>query len=242
MMQLTILGEGTYQPELDKGSSSYLLQINNKNIVFDFGRGCINNLLKAGVQYYDVDTIFISHTHADHFAEIGFFLHINLSEVYFEKYRKKALTIYGPRGIKRAIELLLEVFYGKNVLQSKTEELYFKFEVVELNDADLVQLEECEMQAHSMKHSNEINCLGYRLKNQTKVFAYSGDTSDCPGLRKICADADVAIIEASWPDSIKTTEHLTGSAVGKIAQECNVKKVVLTHIAPFYSKNFDVIT
>ncbi len=47
-MKLTILGSGTYQPELERHSSAYLVEIassqaprNDTNICFDFGRGAI---------------------------------------------------------------------------------------------------------------------------------------------------------------------------------------------------------
>jgi ribonuclease BN (tRNA processing enzyme) len=75
----------------------------------------------------------------------------------------------------------------------------------------------------------------------SKIFCYSGDTPDCAGLRKTCQKADLAIIETSWPKTIKVISHLTGEQVGKIASDCQVKKLILTHVAPYYLKNFNVI-
>ena len=110
-MKITVLGSGTYVPQLDKLNSSYLVQIGKENLVFDFGRGAINQLLKKGVEYYDIDRIFITHTHADHCSELISLLHIALAGPYQEKYRTKELVIYGPKGIKKTINNLLEAFY-----------------------------------------------------------------------------------------------------------------------------------
>jgi len=47
-MKLTILGSGTYFPELNRHFSSYLIQTNGLNLVFDFGRGALDGLIKQG--------------------------------------------------------------------------------------------------------------------------------------------------------------------------------------------------
>jgi len=77
-MEITVLGSGTYQPELKRHCSGYLIKISRQNLVFDFGRGTLDQLLKLGINYFDIDSIFISHTHADHCSELSSFLHITL--------------------------------------------------------------------------------------------------------------------------------------------------------------------
>ena len=70
-------------------------------------------------------------------------------------------------------------------------------------------------------------------------MAYSGDTIESEGLAKAISNADLAIIEAAWPDEVKPKTHFTGWRAGKFAQENGVKKLVITHMAPLYLQKFN---
>ena len=241
-MHITIIGSGSYFPETDRHCSSYLVQIGKENLVFDFGRGVLDGLIKSGVQYYDIDTIFITHTHADHCVELGALLHICLMELPGFEFRKKDLTIYGPKGIKHTIDLIMET-YGLKKAKSK-----HKIIVKELEEGDVVHGDVWKVQGFKAVHSKKVECLAFRLEADDRVMAYSGDTGDCPGLRMACQNADLAIIEAFLSNELKeqidasgfeTTGHLTAEQTGKIAQECRVKRLVLTHISSFALEKYN---
>jgi ribonuclease BN (tRNA processing enzyme) len=234
-MKLTILGSGTYQPELKRHPASYLLQINKQNIVFDFGRGVLDKLLQLGINYHEIDTIFISHTHADHCSELSSFLHIALAEPPTGKFRKKAITIYGPPDFKKSIFHLLLAFD-----LSKFKPVH-KVKIKELTNNSQIKGKGWVVSSYLVKHSKTLKCLVYRVKSNKKIFCYSGDSANCPGLRKACFNANLAVLETSWPKSFKPKWHLTGEMVGEIAKECRIKKIILTHIAPYYLNNFNVI-
>ena len=233
-MELIILGSGTYQPELTRHSSSYLVKIDKQNLVFDFGRGTLDQLLKVGINYYDINVIFITHTHADHCSELSSFLHIALAEPEKGKFRKKNIAIYGPKGIKKTINHIAKAF-GLEKFQPP-----HKVEIKELTNGDVVKGRNWTVRSYKVKHSQTIKCLSYRLKSKNKILAYSGDTEDCSGLRRSCKNADLAIIEASWPKELDIKGHMTGEKAGRIAQELKIQKLILTHIAPYYLKNFNV--
>jgi len=234
-MELIVLGSGTYQPEVNRHSSGYLLKVEGQNIVFDFGRGVLDHLMKSGVEYTDIDVIFITHTHADHCSELASLLHISLAESIKGARRTKEIVIYGPEGIKDTINNILKAF---GLADRKPR---YNVVVRELGDGDKIEGNGWIVSSYNVMHSKKIKCLAYRLESSGKVFAYSGDTKDCPGLRKVCENADIAVIEASWPKEVESTDHLIGEETGKIAQESGVKKLVFTHVAPYYLKNFSVI-
>jgi ribonuclease BN (tRNA processing enzyme) len=81
--------------------------------------------------------------------------------------------------------------------------------------------------------------LCYRLEAEGKVFAYSGDTVESDGLAKAIKNADLAIVEAAWPDEVQPKTHFTGVRAGKFAQENGVKKLVITHMAPLYMQKYE---
>jgi len=232
-MELIVLGSGTYQPELDRHASCHLVKVSGKNLVFDFGRGALDGLMKAGVNYWNIDAIFISHTHADHCEELSPFLHITLAED--EKYakRKKDMTIFGPKGLGSTVEHILRAFN----LEKKTPR--FKIFVKELDDSAEVKGEGWLVKCYTTEHVPELNSLAYRLEADGRVFAYSGDCIYCDGVWKACKNADLALIEASWPAHIKSNSHMTGVEAGKVAHESEAKKLVITHMAPSYLKDHD---
>ncbi len=46
-------------------------------------------------------------------------------------------------------------------------------------------------------------------------------------------------MEANSPSKKSSEGHLTGEIAGKIAQEANVKRLILSHISVDYHKNFN---
>ncbi|MGD9396005.1 MAG: ribonuclease Z [Candidatus Thorarchaeota archaeon] len=76
-------------------------------------------------------------------------------------------------------------------------------------------------------------------------IVYSGDTRPCEELRKAAKDADVLISEAMYTSEHATLAeergHSTAAAVAKLAKECEVKLLVLTHYSPRYYEGEEVI-
>lgn len=225
-MEIIILGSGTYEPEAERHCSGYLVKAGGQNIVLDFGRGVLDQLIKSGVGYYDIDHIFITHTHADHCSELGSFLHIALHEPEVARRRKREATIYGPKGIKEAMNHMFRAF------SLDPERPRYKVHIRELGKGEAVKGRGWAVTGYPSSHG--IPGLCYRVESGGRVLAYSGDTRDCQGLREACRDADLAVIEASWPSEVQSEDHMTGEEAGKLAQESGVKKLVLTHVAPCY--------
>jgi ribonuclease BN (tRNA processing enzyme) len=233
-MEIIILGSGTYQPERERLSSSYLVKVGGQNLIFDFGRGTLGQLLKVGINYYDIDAVFITHTHADHCSELSSFLHIALAEPENGRFREKDITVYVPERAKKAIAHILKAF---SLEKFKPR---YKVKIRELTNGSIVKGQGWTVKNYEARHSQTIECLSYRLEAEGKAFAYSGDTEDCSGLRESCKDADLAIIEASWPEELESKGHMSGETAGRIAGEAKVKKLVLSHITPYYLENFDI--
>ena len=236
-MKLTILGSGTYQPELTRHSSAYLVETDSgAKICFDFGRSAIDQLLKLNIRITEIDAVFISHWHGDHVADIIALLHYTVAPLpddisVFRPIRKNPLKIYGPKGTVENIKAILGMTrYGKTEFED--------IEVQDLNE-DTIEIDGVRIQSFPTEHTPAALC--YRLQEDNKIFAYSGDSIETDGLRQVVADADLAVVEASWPESVKPTTHMTGGRAGKIASAANVKKLVATHVAPYYLRNFDVI-
>ncbi len=64
------------------------------------------------------------------------------------------------------------------------------------------------------------------------MIAFSGDTDVCSGIVTAARNADVAVLECSFPNERKVRGHLTPAEAGEIAAAARVKKLVLTHFYP----------
>ena len=82
----------------------------------------------------------------------------------------------------------------------------------------------------SIKSKHTDSSVSYRIEYNGKAIVYSGDTDYSGEIIKISKNADLLILECSFP--YKAEGHLTPDLCGKIAAKANAKKLVLTHFYP----------
>ena len=223
--QINIMGSGTGVPSKKRSPSGFLLRIGRKNLLFDLGAGTMQRLSKIGVSYNDIDYIFLSHLHPDHSLDLVSFLFASRNPL---APRRKKIELIGPVG--------LEAFYGKIIKLYGGTILPKSYKVVikELDDAFL-KYRTWSVTAKRMIHTE--NSIGFRVKTPSgKIITYSGDTDYSSDVVKLGKNADLLILECSFPDPIKTKGHLTPSFAGRIAKECGAKKLLLTHLYPICDK------
>lgn len=84
--------------------TSQVLEIKNQMFLIDCGEGTQVQLRRNKVKFSRIDHIFISHLHGDHFFGLP-----GLVSTFRLLGREKDLHIYGPKGIKEAIILLMKL-------------------------------------------------------------------------------------------------------------------------------------
>jgi len=233
-MKLTILGSGTYQPEWERHSAAYLVRTNGQNLCFDFGRGAIDQLLKIGVHPNQIEALFISHWHGDHINDLTALLQVTISppaKTGTWPERQKPLKIFGPAGTLEKIQKIVEIIHENPELKNLL--------IRQLRTGETVELDNFKVTAYLTKHNANLLSLCYRLQSEGKIFAYSGDSVESEGLAECLKNADLAVIEAGWPDEVNPQTHFTGTRAGKFAQENGVKKLVITHMAPYYREKYN---
>jgi len=104
MMKLTILGCYAATPRTLTNPTSQLLEIKNHMFLIDCGEGTQVQLRKHKIKFSRINHIFISHLHGDHFFGLP-----GLVSTFRLLGREKELHVYGPKGIKEAITLLLKL-------------------------------------------------------------------------------------------------------------------------------------
>jgi len=97
--------------------------------------------------------------------------------------------------------------------------------------ADEVALGDLWIKTLPLEHTPE--SVGYRIASpQGRTVVYAGDTDYCPNIVELARGADLLLLECSFPEGRKVNGHLTPSLAGRIAQEAECRRLVLTHLYP----------
>lgn len=138
-MKVKILGCYAATPRTITNPTSQVLEIKSHMFLVDCGEGTQVQLRKHKIKFSQIEHIFISHLHGDHFFGL-----IGLISTFMLLGREKDLHVYGPKGIKEAILLLLKLgnaYTSYNLffheLTSKESEVIFEDEKVKVTTIPL---------------------------------------------------------------------------------------------------------
>lgn len=103
-MELHILGCYAATPRTISNPSAQVLGMKNHLFLIDCGEGTQVQLRRSKIKFSRIKHVFISHLHGDHFFGLP-----GLISTFRLLGRDSELHIYGPKGIKEAITLLLKL-------------------------------------------------------------------------------------------------------------------------------------
>ena len=156
-MKLKILGCYSASPSKNSFPSSQILDIKGNKILIDCGEGTQIQLRRYGIKFSEIENIFISHLHGDHFFGLP-----GLISTFRLLGRTKELNIFGPKGIRKVIELLMKL--GKSWIN-------FDLNFTEIEEKNTVKLKEDDYFSVStipLKHRIYTNGFRFTEKNIKK--------------------------------------------------------------------------
>jgi ribonuclease Z len=103
-MKLTILGCYAATPRTVSNPTAQVLEIKNHLFLIDCGEGTQVQLRRNKIKFSRINHLFVSHLHGDHFFGLP-----GLISTFRLMGREKEMHIYGPKGIKEAMTLLLKL-------------------------------------------------------------------------------------------------------------------------------------
>jgi ribonuclease BN (tRNA processing enzyme) len=219
-LELHFLGTGSgFAPA--RYYSSFLL---NDRYLFDASPVVVPHLKKLGKDLRDIEVIFISHFHGDHYFGLPFML-LEYAEL---KHRTKDLTIVGPPGLQRRIEAATNLAFA-NVFRKRERGYHLTF--TEAKNGRGGEAAGCEYMPLKVKHVPDLEAFGFRVTVGDRVVAYSGDTALCDSLVPLADESDVFVCECScWTETCGAI-HMTPSNVLDLRARITPRtKFVLTHI------------
>ena len=187
-------------------------------------------MLEVGVTYRDIDLILYTHIHPDHVADL---VPIIFATKYADVPREKELLCIGGPGFESYFEKLKKV-YGHWIDPES-----YKLTIKEISQESLLY-RDLKILSKSMAHISE--SVGYRIEfKDGKSMTVSGDTDYCQNIVDLAYEADILILECSFPEEKKVEGHLTPSLAGRIASGSHCRKLMLYHLYPICDQ-YDILT
>ena len=224
-MKLIVLGSGTSVPHPQRASPGFWLQTANQKVLLDIGPDIPHRMAEERVDWPDMDAIWISHFHLDHFGGLPPFL-FSLRWAPQTTNRTKPLRLVGPHGLQN----LLQTINAANNYRLFTQR--FPVEVIEIKPDEQFEFVP-RLMAQTMKtpHTNESLAL-HLTDSEGKRLVYTSDTGFTEELGVFAKKADVLLLECSFRRNKPLQTHLELTEAMSLARECDPKRLVLTHFYP----------
>jgi ribonuclease BN (tRNA processing enzyme) len=224
-MKLTILGSGTSVPHPRRASPSHWLETSKGSLLLDISADAAHRMAEERLDWPNLDAIWISHFHLDHMGGLVTFL-FGTKWAPQTQSRTKRLRIFGPSGLRRIVETMI------NSNNYGLLEQPFAVEIVEVGPgADFQILPGLTASTFSTPHTEE--SLALRLNDEdSKLFVYTSDTGFSEDLVPFAKEADLLLMECSFRRNKPVQKHLELADAMRLAQDCGPRKLVLTHLYP----------
>ena len=199
--------------------SSFLL---NDRYLFEASPVALPHLKRCDVALEEIEAVFISHFHGDHFFGLPFLL-LEYAEL---TSRSKELTIIGPPGVQERVGTVIKAGFPHLLDHKKS----YRESYLELRDGLEGEVGGLKFRARSVTHVDGMECFGFRVQIGERTLAYSGDTVLCDPLVELAEGADVFVVECScWDNSCGP--HLNPNDVRELRRRLGPKPTfVLTHL------------
>lgn len=147
MLRVTFLGTAGSIPTPERNPSAIMVNRKGELMLFDCGEGTQQQMMRAKTGMGNLNSIFITHFHADHILGIpGLIQTLNFNG------RTEPLNIYGPHWVEEFIRLIIAIgFYKSN----------YEINAIELHPGDRVERDGYFIEAIKIEHS--ITSIGYAL-------------------------------------------------------------------------------
>ncbi|HUZ83827.1 MAG TPA: ribonuclease Z [Gaiellales bacterium] len=145
-LDVVFLGTAGAVPTARRGAAATLVRRGGDRLLIDCGEGTQRQLLRSGTGLVDVDAVFVTHLHADHFLGLP-----GMLKTFALRGRERPLAVYGPRGLRELVRTLARVF-GR---------LSYPLDLVELDPGRAVVLDGYRVEPVATDHG--VASLGFAL-------------------------------------------------------------------------------
>lgn len=244
--QLVLLGtQGGPSVNLRRSEAAYALTVDGRSYLVDCGYGTLRALVASGIAYQQLATIFVTHLHDDHTADLAALLTHQWTGS-----RSEPTDVYGPHGTAAMVAGALAffkanadirivdegrtvrpeaLFHGHDLAATAAPAEAFKDQRVTVTSVE---------NAHYPERSRQqmpYRSIAYRFDTPGRSIVISGDTAYSKNLIELAKGADLFVCEV-----MDLTIYETMMARAKADTDNGNANSISRHVAETHSTTADV--
>ena len=220
-MRLTIIGCGDAFGAGGRLQTSFYVCSRPSTFLIDCGASSLIGMRRLGLQPNDIDTVFVTHLHGDHFGGLPWLL---VDAQYVSK-RTRPLVVTGPQGIEARFVTAAEALYPGLT----TGERGFELKFLEYEERKPLAVGGVTVVPFEVQHPSGAPPYALRFALDGKVIAFTGDTGWVDTLYAVAQGADLFISECFQYD-VRIPIHLDYATIDANYAKLGAKRVLLTHM------------
>jgi ribonuclease BN (tRNA processing enzyme) len=221
-MKVQVLGCGDAFGSGGRFNTCFHVSASTTNFLIDCGASALIAMRRFGVEPNEIETVFLSHLHGDHFGGLPFLI---LDAQHVSR-RTTPLTIAGPPGLRERLPALMDAMFPG----SSAVELRFTLTILELDQETATSVNGITVTPFPVRHPSGGPSYALRLECENKTICYTGDTEWVESLLEAGRDADLLIAEAYSPER-NVPYHMHWPTLRSRLPEIAAKRVLLTHLS-----------
>jgi ribonuclease Z len=259
--RITVVLCGTASPLAREGAQTCTaVFVNGQFLLFDAGDGAMASMRASNLPLDQLDAVFVTHYHNDHYSDLGDVMEwswIMGRRLTLPVHGPTGITqIVDSFQSAYALEATYRTaHHGKDLMPPEwVDSEPVEFAPPEDDSALVVYSQDgVVVKAFCVNHAPVEPSVGYRIEHRGKVIVLSGDTVQTSSLLANSQNVDLLVSEAMNKELVQVMEsvmketgntanakllfdiqdyHMDVSEVGALAQEANVQRLALNHLAP----------
>ncbi len=190
-IQVHLIGTGGPELTPTRQGMSTLIEANGQTILFDVGRGALQNIYLSRIDPRSITKIFLTHLHSDHIE--------GLPSVWMTPWfmfgRKTNLEIWGPPGTQQMVDGM-RMMYGHDVEHRANPTFkreYLDITVHEIAEGVVSDDGGVKVTAFAVEHDDGNPAFGYRIDAADRSILLSGDTTYSENVVKYGMNDDLIV-------------------------------------------------
>ena len=189
----------------------------------------MEKLRRIGADLSEIKAVFVSHLHVDHVLDLPALIKIRAYPP------RRKLSIYGPRGIRDWIDLMI------------TDRRLFGY-LSNLKCHEILEIHECWEDSREIEPGVRLHTvpvehfrgIAYKLEFPRGItITYSGDTIPDPRLIELTRGSTILIHECSFPADKLKGKHTSDEDLVRIVKEVQPKILIAVHLYPEMENRVD---
>lgn len=258
-LHVGLCGTGSPLPNAERAGPCNIVVAGEQVFLVDIGEGGAETIALMGFNAADLDGVFLTHFHSDHFDGLG-----PLQLFHWTRGASTApLPVYGPEGVEAVVEGINAAYatddtyriahHGEEVVPASgggSEAQRFE---MRSQSAVIFRNGELAITAFSVDHTPVEPAVGYRFDYKGRSICISGDTVKSANLEQACNGVDLLVHEALQTKLVGKMQqafadrgnantakifadimdyHATPEDAAQSAQTTGAQLLVLTHLVP----------